>query len=235
MIVEIYVSSLLHTVNQALKTVDLSINEKHGFLSVNLKKLLSLPPTTGKKLLQSLILHMGGARVTLHYKTMARLYTNLLRGSFKSQVVQRCVLYSPHKQPHLLVVGRTLPSQADQQRWTPVSVGEAIHWDGRWRIKLKPLDDSDETKPPIRGEEQLYVRHMTPKDWPEAHRGIRRIRAAVLPDSLVRGGLPVVSNKDGYIVLSPHFKVVDRSYGVDCDIMFEPLLPLTQNSPAHIC
>ena len=218
-----------------MQKIDVNINEKHGFLVINMNKLLSLPPTLGKKVLQSLVLHVGGARVELHYRSFARLYNHLLAGSFKPQQISRCVVYSPHKQEHHLVVGRTLPNRKEQGRWTPLSVGDSIHWDGRWRIRLKPLADTNKVKRPIRAEEQLYVRHMIPSDYKVAQRGIRKIRAMVLPDRLIRGGLPVISDKDGYVVLAPHFGVVDRSYGVDCDITFDPLLPLTQDTPAHVC
>ena len=213
----------------------MSVNEKHGFLVVNLNRLLSLPSIVVKKVLQSLMLHVGGARVEFRSRSFARLYDRLLAGSFKPLKVSRCVVYSPHKQEHLLVIGRTLPERKEQEFWTPLSLGETIHWDGRWRIRLKPLVDASGVKRPIRAEEQLYVRHMLPKDDREAQRGIRKVRATVLPERLIRGGLPVISNKDGYVVLAPHYGVIDRSYGVNCDIMFDPLLPLTQDTPAYVC
>ena len=109
----------------------------------------------------------------------------------------------------------------------PISVGETIHWDGRWRITLKPLGQQVK-------DEQLYVRNMTVVDWAVAQRGIRKIRASTLPDRNIRSGLPVVSTKSGYVVLAPHFRVIDRSFGVNCDLVFEPLLPLIQDSETHV-
>ena len=176
---------------------------------------------------------MGGARVELRYKSFANLYDGLLKEEVKVQQVARCILYSPHKRKDLLVIGRTLPGKKEQNDLVPIAVGESVHWDGRWRVRLKPLRDGGSER--TGKDEQLFIRHMNPGDWPVAQRGVRKIRASPLPDRLVRGGLPVVTNKEGYVILAPHFRVIDRSFGVDCDIEFEPLLPLTQDTDVHIC
>ena len=176
---------------------------------------------------------MGGARVELRYKSFANLYDGLLKEEVKVQQVARCILYSPHKRKDLLVIGRTLPGKKEQNDLVPIAVGESVHWDGRWRVRLKPLRDRGSER--TGKDEQLFIRHMNPGDWPIAQRGVRKIRASPLPDRLVRGGLPVVTNKEGYVILAPHFRVIDRSFGVDCDIEFEPLLPLTQDTDVHIC
>lgn len=226
---------MLITVSEALKKVDLTVNQEHGFLTLNLNKFRSLIPVVGKRVLQNLILHVGGARVELHYKSFAKLYNKLHKETLKPQQIARCIVFSPHKHEGLLVIGRTLPGRKEQNDLVPISVGETVFWDGRWKIALKHLQDKNQERERNGGREQLYIRHMRPGDWSVAQRGIRKIRATPLPDRLVRGGLPVVSNKDGYIVLAPHFRVIDRSYGVDCDVKFEPLLPLSQDTDVHVC
>ena len=216
------------TVNHALKEVSLSVNEKYGFVTVNADKLFSLPPVVGKRVLLSL-LHIGGARSYICYKSFTMLYNRLLKNRTQAQQIQRCILYSPTWCQDLLVVGRSLPERNEQSLLTPISVGETVHWDGRWRIAIKPIKDQFVVK------EELYIRHMREMDWGVARRGIRKIRSTRLPDPHVRGGLPVVTNKDGDIVLAPHFKVIDRSYGVDCDVEFKPLLPLIHHSESLAC
>lgn len=206
-----------------MKEVDLSANEKYGYITVDANKLFSLPPVVGKRVLQALILHVGGARVQIHSRSLTRIYSRLLRNRTQAQQIARSILYSPPKRKNVLVIGRSLPGRNECPP-LPVSVGETVHWDGRWRITIKRL------KGQYMGKEELYIRHMRYADADVARRGVRKVHVSRLPDPLIRGGLPVVINKDGYIVLAPHFKVIDRSYGVDCDLKFEPLLPLIQHS-----
>lgn len=212
-----------HTVNQAIKKVHLSINETYGFLTVNVDRLLSLQPVVGKKVLLSLIRYIGGARINIHYEVFAAFYSQLLNNPRVNRcIVSTCVLYSPDGRDDLMVIGRQLPNKSEQKQ-TPISVGETVHWDGRWRITIKPIKGHYMGK-----EELLYIRHMRHSDWSVARRGVRKIRSTRLPHTHIRGGLPVVTTKDGYILVVPHFEVNDLSYGVECDIKFEPLVPLTQ-------
>ena len=220
------------TVNQALESIDLYTNKEFGFVEVNLEKFRSLPPVIGERVLRTLALHMGGARVEVHYKSLARAYGELQKDFFKPHRIGRSIIYSPRRRNNMLVVGRVLPDKKFQDKLLPISVGETVYWDGRWKITLKSRQDVS-----YRGEEreQLYIRPMRPSDSMVPRRGIRRIRSARLPDELIRGGLPMISNKDGYVVLAPHFRVADRSYGVFCDVSFDPLLPLKQDTEVHVC
>ena len=56
----------------------------------------------------------------------------------------------------------------------------------------------------------------------------RRVPASILPDNKLWPGLPVVCTESGHMV-APHFKIIDHSYGVGCDITFDPLLSLKQD------
>ena len=210
-----------------MEKIDLNVNQNYGYLSFSLSKLLALPPIVMKKVFQSLTLHISGARGGIHYKSYERLRKQLLSGERKTETLANCIVFSPDKDKDTVVIGRCLPDRRQQKEWMPISVGETIHWDGRWRITLKPLGQQVK-------DEQLYVRNMTVVDWAVAQRGIRKIRASTLPDRNIRSGLPVVSTKSGYVVLAPHFRVIDRSFGVDCDLVFEPLLPLIQDSETHV-
>ena len=219
---------------RALEGIQLSVNYHCGFVQVNLEDFRSLSPVIAIRVLRALALHVGGASFELQYKSLSRVYSEFQKDSFKPQQIARVILYSPCKRRDLLVVGRALPSRGSQKP-VPISVGETVHWDGRWRITLKPLEGKNNGRPPSNKREQLYIRHMTDRDFGIARRGKRKVRRSILPDATIRGGLPLVTNKDGYVVLAPHFEVIDRSYGVKCDVEFEPLIPLPQDIEAHVC
>ena len=220
------------------------MNERHGYLSFSVNKLLSLPPLTTKTVFQLLVSHVGGARGPIALKKYEEICKHLLSGNKGAKTCGTCILYFPDLKKDTMVIGRTLPP-SDKQRsaWIPISVGQTIHWDGRWRITLKPLKEpvsrqrslNQAPSRAVNSEEQLYVRHMKEPDYTEARRGVRRIGAVRLPPVKARAGLPVICTESGYVVLAPHFGVTDRTYGVDCDITFDPLLPLLKDSETHVC
>ena len=151
-------------------------------------------------------------------------------------------MFYPNVEKDTMIIGRTLPPiEKQRSSWVPISVGQTIHWDGRWRITLKPLRHCGRQSGirsqnrAVNSKEQLYVRHMKEPDYMEAKRGVRRIRAAKLTYLKARAGLPVVCTESGYVVLAPHFDVIDHTYGVDCNLTFDPLLPLLKDSETHIC
>ena len=69
---------------------------------------------------------------------------------------------------------------------------------------------------------QFFVRHLQKRDWRMARKGVRTIRSFPLPHEHIRGGLPVIVDWTGKVVLIPHFKVIDRSAGVKCRVQFKP-------------
>ena len=188
-----------------------------------------------KRVLESLVVHIGGARGGLPQRTFARLHKQLLSGNKKTETFGNCILFCPDEREDTMILGRALPSRDFQKYWEPISVGETIHWDGRWRITLKEADLSVRNPRRVTKREQLYVRHMNVADYPVAQRGIRRVRTSTLPHVKIRTGLPVVCTESGYVVLAPHFMVTDYSYGVYCELTFDPLMPLIQDSDIHVC
>ena len=236
------------TASEALEQINLVVNEREGYLSFSLKRFLSLPPLVVRRTFQSdLTNHIGGALRTIHLKVYKKIYKQLLSGNKQTETFGNCLLFSPDLEKDTMIMGRALPDSHKQgfEFWTPISVGQTIRWDGRWRMSLKPLEKLDwregSKKAPKemakKKEEQLYVRHTRGADnnIMVARRGVRRIRASTLPIINCRGGLPVVCTENGYVVLAPHFNVIDYSYGVYCDIAFDPLLPLLQDSDTHVC
>ena len=67
-----------------------------------------------------------------------------------------------------------------------------------------------------------FVRHMVKKDWEYAVRGVRRIRNATLPHVNIRGSLPVIVDKNGRVVLIPHFQFRERMINVTAELAFKP-------------
>lgn len=100
---------------------------------------------------------------------------------------------------------------------TPIALGETILWDKRFKITLSQLEPRT---PPT--SKQFLIRHMIKADWELARKGIRKVRTMALPPEMIRGGLPVIVNKDGKVVLIPHFRVIERSAGVVCELKFAP-------------
>ena len=187
-----------------------------------MEKLRALPPVIGKRVLHTLTQYVCGAHAEFRYKLLAMIYDEIQKDLFKPQRMGQGIIFPSRRHKGHLIIGRVLP---DRQELVPISVGETMRWDGRWTITLNPLKDINKTR--ALGREQLYIRHMNKSDAGVPRRGVRIIRASPLPEPLIRGGLPMISTKDGYVVLAPQFKVADRSYGVDCQIRFDPLLPLT--------
>ena len=225
------------TANKGLKHINLRVDKKYGYLSFSVNRFLSLPHFVAKKVFHSLASHIGGARGPIPTKTYLQIHKQML--SRNTQTFGTCILFFPDLKKDTMIIGRALPGIWKQKSsWTPISVGQTILWDGRWRITLKSLKTLESKKAPdraVNNKEQLYVRHMKERDHEVARRGIRKIRAAKLPPVHARAGLPVICTESGYVVLAPHFLVIDHTYGVDCDVAFEPLLPLLQDSETHVC
>ena len=218
-----------------MSKIDLSVNQEYGYLSFSIGKLLSLPSVVMSKVVQSLLGHIGGKRRSMN--TFARFHRKLLSRDRRLERLCGCILFIPDQDNDTMIVGRAPPTPTKQVLQTPISVGETIHWDARWKITLKPLenlDGQDSDKKASEGarqnEEELYVRNLTIEEcWEKKGQANEWVHADVPPFTRILLGLPVVCTKSGKVVLAPHFKIADRSYGVDCDVTFDPLLPLVQD------
>jgi hypothetical protein len=109
-----------------------------------------------------------------------------------------------------------------REKWTPINVGETVHWDSRFVITLLPLSRKGLS---LRIHEpknvtQFYIRNMTVIDQEKLYLGIRRNKSAKIPNHIVRKGLPVIVDGSGNVVMIPHFKVIDKSYEVTCECKF---------------
>ena len=224
------------TANESLNKINLSVNQKYGYLSFSVGKLLSLPPTVVEKVLQSLTAHINGKQGT-NISNFASIYKRLLHRDRRIEMFNSCISFFPDLDNDTMMMGRA-PKPASKEK---ISIGQTIHWDGRWRIALKPLetlerqDNKKALDRIVKKKEQLYVSHMKVEEyWGEDKQDNRRVPPSILPDNKLWSGLPVVCTESGHVVLAPHFKIIDHSYGVDCVVAFDPLLPLLQDPDTHV-
>ena len=101
-------------------------------------------------------------------------------------------------------------------------------------VKLDRQDSGKEASDGLaQSKEQFYVRNLTIEEcWErkeQANYNTDWGYAEIPPYTRLLLGLPVVCTESGHVVLAPHFNILNRSYGVDCDVTFDPLLPLIQD------
>ena len=224
---------LYFTANESLSRIDLTVNQEYGYLSFSIGKLLSLRPIIMAKVIQLLTAHIGGARRSLNRNiTFARFQRKVLSRDRRITVLHNCIVFFPETNNDTMVMGRA-PPEPTKQKWIPISVGQTVHWDKRWKITLKPLDklnerdgDKQASDRTMQNEELFYVRNMKLEEcWGKEQTS----ECDIPPYTRILLGLPVVCTKSGDVVLAPHFKIINHSYGVDCDIAFDPLIPLVQD------
>ena len=155
------------------------------------------------------------------------MYSALIKREGKTQTFGGCSVF--HYSNNEFGVARQYVMK-DSAIFTPIRVGETVHWDNRYDISLHRLDDSCQSAI----NETFYIRNMRKKDFNLASRGIRKVKSVKLAPEPSRGGLPViVVEKQGVdrlywpAVLVPHFQFIDRSYGVKCRCTFRPLHPFS--------
>ena len=242
------------------------VNSTYGYVTIDMDRLRQLPLPVAMRTLPTILMYTGGIPKyrtnstkikVIHYKQLLRLVTFCKQPSQRKAITfGNCVIF-PLPEKHAFAFARTL-SQDDDERFTPIRVGEAIWWDGRFVISLQPLDpagpkdkkkakgtvpwdqrqqidrdrrvgsEEDVKYPspivgkPIAEVEQFFVRHMQKREWGMARKGVRKVRRYLLPPEHTRGGLPVIVDWTGKVVLIPHFKMIDRSAGVTCRVQFKP-------------
>lgn len=152
-------------------------------------------------------------------------------------------------------LGITKTTQSSERTLTPIQLGETLLWDGRWEITLKRKPTRGNSRVPAQtGKERrsslstsgdpddherskhsagsgvednvYFIRHMIKRDWGYAVRGVRVIRNAALPNIDVRGSLPVIVDKEGQVLLIPHFKFCEQFVNITAELKFKPRLSL---------
>ena len=169
-----------------------------------------------KRVLLALVHYTSGHDAMPHYLALSRAHQMLSYSKAKAANMTLGMSILVPVDEATFIVSRSKPSHSSVEP-TPIDVGETLLWDKRFQITLLPLERG--TGPTCK---QFYIRHMIMVDWELAKKGIRKVRTNPLPPEMIRGGLPVVVDKDGKVVLIPHFKVIERAAGVMCNIKFAP-------------
>ena len=191
--------------------------------------------------------YAGGTVKDISMKHLLRLMT-LIRNPSTARAItfSNCIIF-PMPEKRVFAFARQPLSKLPDSRHllTPIQVGETVFWDNRFEVSLRPLEPDIRAKSrgrfvqetptrliypspiiadsyPAADAGQFFVRHMYKSDWDMARRGVRKIRGNPLPHEHVRGGLPVILDCRGKVVLIPHFRVIDRTAGVTCRVRFSP-------------
>lgn len=219
------------------------INQTYGYVTFNVDSLKQLPLPVSMRVLPAILMYAGGTEKytggtvkDINYKTLLRLVAFIKNSSTERAITFCDCIIFPMPEKQAFAFARKAPSKK-QYLLTPIRVGETVLWDNRFEVSLRLLEpdlntpqsstlihpspvvaDSD----PAADAGQFFVRHMFKHDWDMAKKGIRKIRNTPLPHEHIRGGLPVVVDCRGKVVLIPHFKVIDRTVGVTCRVKFSP-------------
>lgn len=192
------------------------VDHIYGYAKVSWPQYRHLDQPVAKRVLLALSHYTSGHDAMPHYLALSRAHQMLSEGKAKATNMTLGMSILVPVDEVTFIVSRSKPQHSTQDL-TPIAVGDTILWDKRFKITLKPLEPG---KAPTC--KQFYVRHMITMDWELARKGIRKVKAVALPPEMIRGGLPVIVNKEGQVVLIPHFKMIERSAGVVCELKFAP-------------
>ena len=206
------------------------VNEADGYITVNYSKFLQLSPPVGRKLLEIVSKFVNSNAQGISSASSLNIYNSVVKkvrndvpvnayGSYSG-----CVVF--HHDHKSFGVARTFLSN-ESQMFVKINVGQTVHWDNRFDISLNHLGGVAGGE---RMNETYFIRNMTREDYHLASKGIRKVKATRLPNVYCRSGLPViVARKEGVdkrawpVVLIPHFRVIERQYGVKCTCSYRPV------------
>lgn len=156
------------------------------------------------------------------------LHQLLLSPSSATNVTKSNIIVAVEPEKKKFSIARRLPDRQSRAKdLVPIKVGETILWDNRFRITLLPQRRQEDRRDP--GQKQLpsesqefYVRHLGPADWQYMFKGGIKFKHPVY----ARGGLPVIVDKEGKIVVIPHFKMSSREERLVGKVRFTPVRSL---------
>ena len=217
----------LFLVRQAI-TKGVKVDNDCGYVTVDYDTFFKLPHSIALNLIYVLLQFVRGKHLHLSTKKFNRVYRE-----FKGQVLTNninlglCNIFkdgSTKKHLPYFFIARSMERRYFETE--PIKLGETVHWDDRFLISLMKLPpDTPGAGSPKEGEE-FFIAPWKERYNLELTKGVRKRRTFKLPPPIARQGLPVIVDKDGRVVLIPHFKVVDRSYGVTCSYQFKPNMSL---------
>ena len=204
------------------------VHHRYGYVSVNRERLVQLPKPIVWRVLNILAQFVSGELKSTKYRELSSNWNSLLRLdkaiTFRKAIV--CPVTGKGKQS-VYVCGIVHPLER-KAKVKSISVGETLLWN-KWEIKLNFLSTS--SKPPQKQaaiqDKKYFVRNYSLRwDSQFVRRGVRVVRSAVLPPVFVRANFPVIIDESDQVVAIPHFKYLDRRYGVTARVEHKPPLSL---------
>ena len=150
------------------------------------------------------------------------LHQLLLSSERSTNITKSNILMAVDPEKKKFFIARCPPDHQSRTK-VPIKVGDTILWDNRFRISLMSQwkqNDSGESR--LSDSREFYIRHLNRSDWQHMFKGGVRFKHPVY----ARGGLPVVVDREGEIVVIPHFRVSSREEKVVGRVKFSPIRSL---------
>ena len=201
------------------------INKEYGHVLIDYSTFFQLSRPVALRLLQVIIQYVTGTFKSFRSKTMSQLYNYFEDGHMTRNFnIANCIVFPVNESCFCITRHRPPKIERDNPSYlTPIKIGEMVHWDNRFNITLSHLSQGRQlsNKKPNCSPQTFYIRHLLDRDNQLFQKGVRKIRSIKLPHVLIRGGLPVIVDDSDHVVLIPHFKVIDKSYGITCKCNFK--------------
>ena len=208
-----------------------SINCKYGTLSFDTTSYHRLNPYIARSVLSIWLRFIASSGNSISRYGLERLHSLVMNESTVSDTNNGCILIPLSKYGRFMIAKQK--PITGQVHKVPIRVGETILWDNRFTVTLFVRVRGREEEGETLSEEELksqlfYIRNFHVSDHEYVRRGIRKVKGAVLVHYHVRGGLPVVVDDAGNVVLIPYFRVMNHAVGVDCHVTFTPQWTMRQ-------
>ena len=185
-----------------------AIHNHFGYVTLSKAKLVQLPKPIIWRVLNILSQYTSGKIRSSGYRELRINWTSLVL--LDRTMTFRKALVGPipkTKGGHDVAVCNAM----DPNRFSAINitVNKSLHWEN-WDISLKYFKlVTTQDK-----ERKYFVRGFRGKDSGLLKRGIRVVQSTVLPPLMVRPTFPVIVDEAENVVAIPHFKYLDRRYGV---------------------
>ncbi len=196
-----------------------ALDNVHGFMVVNLRKLLAASRPVAKRSLAALVRFISGMPdFQFRYGALEKHYQSALNYSGKPISMGKSLI-APVNSDNENVVGifQALDKFDVPRNKMTIQPGQTVIWQNRWEVKLT-------------GENGEYlIENLNKRNDALAIHGIRRVRSTRLPPERARPGLPVITDASGKVLLIPHYKYIARNTNIRATVTFKPKFTDIQN------
>ena len=213
------------------------VNRKYGILSFNAASYQALNPYVARSVLAIWLRFIGSSGNSIRRHSLEKLHTIAMEEKTVADTASNCIII-PLPKERCFLIAKQDPGR--RGRKVPIRVGETMLWDNQFKISLfaDPAGQRKGKNKMTVSESELksrvfYVRHFHDADHYHVVKGVRKVKGTVLVHHHVRGGLPVITDSEGNVVLIPHFRVKNYSVGIDCRVEFTPPWSMTELLQFH--